>query len=401
MAKFIDENGKLQEVNLEGMKYHAIAQKEGLTYRQVINREFPTRAGDPDAFTQMCVSAGLRFKFDSKLGQTPTNLQTVLRPEAGTNQVGGTYTSAPQVPDSTVLFVPALLETVEASLAKKTAPAVQAFNSLLAKERTIPGKEFKRAIVNYAGDRGPEDFEWKRTAQNSEPSIMLSITAADVSRNIPTFGVGMQVSAEAMLISGIDMISDPLERFFSLATYNDWVDNLSLILTGDPDGTSSDMDDNTAALTQTKANVYDSSITSAGVLTQKAWLKWLYNGSMYATKNKVVCDFDAALSIDERENRPKVTDNNSMDRLDVPFKIIYPAFQDTLEVIVMPEGTWPANTIMGVDSNWGLEKVNSPFANYQAVQEMVLSRSTMVRVDHGSVIYRLYTEAFDVLSLTV
>jgi hypothetical protein len=401
MAKFVDENGKLQNVSLEGMKYHAIAKREGLTFRQVINREFPTRAGDPDAFTQMCLGAGLRFKYDSKLGKVPTNLQSVLRPEAGTNQIGGTYTSAPQVPDSTILFVPALLETVEASLAKKTAPAVQAFEGLLAKERTIPGKDFKRAIVNFAGDKGPEDFEWKRTAQNSEPSIMLSITASDVSRSIPTYSMGMQVSAEAMLISGVDMIADPLERFFSLATFNDWIDNLLLLLNGDPDGVVSDMDDNTAALSQTKANVYDPSISAAGVLTQKAWLKWLYNGSMHATKNKVICDFDSALAIDERENRPKVTDNNSMDRLDVPFKIVYPAFQDTLEVIVMPEDSWPANTILGVDSNWAIEKVNSLFANYTALQEMILSRSTMVRVDHGSVMYRLYTEAFDVLSLTV
>ena len=401
MAKFVDENGKLQDVPLEGMKYHAIAKRDGLTFRQVINREFPTRAGDPDAFTQMCLGAGLRFKYDSKLGRVPTNLQSVLRPEAGTNQIGGTYTSAPQVPDSTVLFVPALLETVEASLAKKTAPAIQAFEGLLAKERTIPGKDFKRAIVNFAGDKGPEDFEWKRTAQNSEPSIMLSITASDVSRSIPTYSMGMQVSADAMLISGVDMIADPLERFFSLATFNDWIDNLLLLLNGDPDGVVSDMDDNTAALSQTKANVYDPSITAAGVLTQKAWLKWLYNGSMHATKNKVICDFDSALAIDERENRPKVTDNNSMDRLDVPFKVVYPAFQDTLEVIVMPEGSWPANTILGIDSNWAIEKVNSLFANYTALQEMILSRSTMVRVDHGSVMYRLYTEAFDVLSLTV
>jgi len=401
MVKFIDENGKLQDVNLEGMKYHAMAQKEGLTFRQVINREFPTRAGDPDAFTQMCVNAGLRFKHDSKLGRVPTNLQSVLRPEAGTNQIGGTYTSAPQVPDSTILFVPALLETVEASLKKKTAPAVQAFNSLLAKERTVPGKEFKRAIVNYSGDRGPEDFEWKRTAQNSDPSIMLSITASDVSRNIPTYSMGMQVSAEAMLISGVDMIADPLERFFSEAEYNDWIANLALLLNGDPDGVVSDMDDNTAVLPQTKANVYDPSISAAGELTQKAWLKWLYHGTLFATKNKIICDFDAALAVDKRLGRPTNIENNSMDRLDVPFKVIYPAFQDSIEVIVMPEGSWPANTILGIDSNWAIEKVNSLFANYQAVQEMILSRSTMVRVDHGSVMYRLYTEAFDVLSLTV
>lgn len=401
-VKFIDENGAPQTAELEDMKYHMLARQNGTTFRQEINKAFPTRAGDPDAFSQICVSAGLRFKNDSVLGIPASNLHNVLKPEAATtNQTGGSYTSAPSVADSRVLYAPALVETVENSLRANTADAVAAFSALIGTERTVPFNKFEHAIVNYGGKKGPEDFEWKRSAQNAPPAVMLSITASDVTRTIPSVGIGMEVSDEAMMVATVDMIADPLERFFQIAEYNDWVTNLGLILSGDPDGFNSDMDDNTAALSSFTAKSLDTSIATAGVLTQEAWLKFLYHNSRYMTKTNIVTDFNGALAIENRTGRPTNVQNNSIDRMDVPFKISYPGFQDSVDVIVMPDGTWTANTLMALDNMWALEKVNSAFADYSAIEAMVMRRSTQMRVNKGSLLYRKYTKAFDVLTLTV
>ena len=399
-VKFIGVDGP-HDVELEGMKYHVMANKEGLSYRQVINREFPTKAGDPDAFSQFCVSAGLQFEKNEVLGTMPTNLQSVLKPEAGSNQTGGSFTGAPGTPDSTILFAPAILETVEASLLSNTDAAVNAFETLVGKRTSIPGKEFKQPVVNYAGKKGPENFEWKRATQNAEPSLMLSITAADVSRNVPTYSMGMEVSADAMLIAGVDMIVDPLKRFVMKANYKDWITNIGLILNGDPDGVTSDMDDNTAALASVTAASFDSSIVTAGTITQEAWVKFLYSNSMDMTKKVMLMDIDTALAIDSRGGRPTNVMNNSTDRIDVPFVVSYPMFDKTVDFIIMPEGTFTANTVMALDTDWALHKVTSLFAQYQAVEDMILRRSTVMRFDTGSLTYRQYTEAFNVMTLTV
>ena len=81
MASFIDVTGKRQEVNLteHGTMYHYDqAIKKGVSLRQHINATYPTQAGSPDAFSQMCVAAGLRFRKDEETGTPSANLKEIL-----------------------------------------------------------------------------------------------------------------------------------------------------------------------------------------------------------------------------------------------------------------------------------------------------------------------------------
>ncbi len=406
MASYIDHEGNNQQVDLQGVLFHKMAAEAKLSLRQFINREHPTKPGDPDAFSQMCINAGLRFKSDDDHGVPAANLKDMLDPSfdpkaAVTNQTGGTYTSAPQTPDSLILFPAALLEAMEDALSVNRSAAVNAFESLIGYKKTIASDRYERPYINYDGKMGPQDSQFQRIAQNARPPLMLSITASDVTQTIPTTSIGMEISQKALAENSLDLVALTMTRFLQVADYNEWIVAMLGILQGDVDGPTTPISDDTAALDQVKVDVYDVLETGTGSMTQLAWLKYLYNNSMMMTKTHIVTDFDGAYAMEIRTNRPTNVMNNSTDRLDTPFQVIYPDFTDTLGVIIMPAGSgWPVNTLMGLDKAYALAKITSSSVDYSATEEIVMKRSREFRYDRGFIVHRLFKDSFDVLSLT-
>jgi hypothetical protein len=73
-----------------------------------------------------------------------------------------------------------------------------------------------------------------------------------------------------------------------------------------------------------------------------------------------------------------------------------------LEVFVVEDGRgWTANTLMGLDSRSAITRIRNSAAQYSAVEDFVLRRSKALRFDFSEISYRLFDDAFDVLSLTV
>ena len=265
--------------------------------------------------------------------------------------------------------------------------------------QTVATPRVEQPVITYSGPQGPEDSQFQYVAQNTRPPLMLSITAADISRKIPTTAIGMEISREALQSTTLDLVAMTMTRFLKKANYAEWVSQLNYILSGDPDAAVTSLSAGTSALAVVKASAYDSTIVANGVLTQKAWLAFLYANSLSMTKTNLVCDFNAALAIENRTGRPTNVMNNSIDRLDTPFRISYPAFQDSIDLLVMPVGSWPANSIMAVDRAFGIGKITSSAAEYSAVEEMMMTKSLQLRLDRGSICLRLWDEAFAVLSL--
>ena len=403
-VSFVDANGQRQEVNLNGTAFYKEAGRRKQTLRQFINSQYPTKAGEPDAFQQFCASAGLRFKADESLGIPAANLGEMLDPNIpldAANSIGGTYTSAPAVPDSRILFPAALLEAVESAITKKTESAVGAFDSLIGYNKTIATDRYEQPVIKYTGSKGPEDSQWQRVAQNSRPPIMLGLTASDVTRTIPTTAIGMEISHKALQENALDVVANSLTRFMRLADYNEWITQMGLILSGDPDAVDTPMATCKSALTSFTAQSLDSEVTTAGTITQKAWLKYLYKNSMYTTLTHAVMDWDTMWAIENRTGRQTNVQNNSVDRMDTTFRVIYPTFQGSIDIIVMPTGTWTANTIMGLEKDTALAKIKSSVADYSAIEDMVMKRSMELRYDRGFVIHRQYDSAFSVMTLTV
>lgn len=61
-----------------------------------------------------------------------------------------------------------------------------------------------------------------------------------------------------------------------------------------------------------------------------------------------------------------------------------------------------ANTLVGVDSRKGMRRVVYVGANYEAVEQFVIQRKTVLRMDWAERVERLgYDEAFSKMTLTV
>lgn len=405
MANFIDANGDRQEVDLKGVQLHKEAADKKLSLRQLINTKYPTRAGDPDAFQQMCVNSGLRFKADDDHGIPAVNLKDILDPSVdyeAANQSGGNYTSSPLIPDSRILFPAALLEAVEDALEVNRSAAVSAFEDLVGYKKTIASNRYERPYISYGTKKGPEDSQYQRVAQNTRPPLMLSITASDVTQTIPTSSIGMEISHEAMAETSLDLVALTLTRFMQYADYNEWIAQMLLIQAGDPDGIVTPISASTSALASVKADVYDTDISEAGTLSQKAWLKYLYNKSMKMRKTHIVTDFDGAYALDNRTGRPTNVQDNGTDRMDVPFRVSYPDFNEEMKLVIMPSGSgWTADLMMGLDKAYALAKITSSTISYNAVEDLVMKKSREFRFDRGFVVDRLFDDAFDNLDLTL
>lgn len=401
-VNIVDVTGKRHEVDLHGVSLYREAGDKKLSFRQLVNQKFPTAADQPEAFKQLCAGAGLRFKADKETGQPASTLREVLDPidydAAAPN--GGTYTAAPVSPDSRILFPAAIMEIVEDSLMTKEGGATAAFESLIGYRETVANRRVEQPVISYAGDQGPEDSTYQRTGQNSRPPVMLSLKASDISRVIPSGAIGMEISDEAMAM-GLDLVTKTLSRFSLKNDYAEWIIQLGLILNGDPDGVVTPMSAGTSALSTFTANSLTAATLTAGNINQEAWLNYLYKDNMKMVVDTIVCDKATAFAIENRADRPTNQMENSVDRLDAPYKVIYPNLPDSVNMIIAPEGTMPANTIMGVMTSDAIAKITSSVANYSAIEAQVMKRSTEFRWDRGFLIYRLFDDAFQVMTLTV
>jgi len=48
-----------------------------------------------------------------------------------------------------------------------------------------------------------------------------------------------------------------------------------------------------------------------------------------------------------------------------------------------------------------VHRISSTTAQYSAIEQFAMKRSTMLRFDKGDMVYRLFDEAFEVLTLTL
>jgi hypothetical protein len=147
--------------------------------------------------------------------------------------------------------------------------------------------------------------------------------------------------------------------------------------------------------------VYDASITTNGTLTQKAWVSWLRQNFRKRHIDWVFCDLATALAIENRSGRPIVTqDDPNSPRINPLPHVSNPQWQN-VQIFLMEDGLIPTGTIMGIDSRYAIRRVRNAQASYQAIEQYVLRKSEALRWDFGEVAYRMFDDAFSVLSLTI
>lgn len=393
MAKFIDKDGSRQEVVVTMDHYEAAAEK-GVSLRQLLNKQYPTASEKADTFQQLCASEGLFFAGDASTGVPIPTLKSIFEP-ASRFDAAGAVTSNVSPPGSRYLFPAAVLEYVENALKVDRTTEVQAFNSLLSLDHSVANTRIDQPIIDFSTTGGPEDTASQPRGQLAPPVSMVSITTGERPYKIPNEAIGLEVSNEALQSTTLDLVGMAITRQAEVqeaSRINGW---MSEMLNGNPDDTYN------SALSSVTAQSYDALVTTAGTLTQKAWVKYLYDGITTRRVDWVVCNLDTALAIETRTGKPVITgDDPNSDRIDAKFQVKFP--QLTTKVNMYISEDIPANTIVGIDSRYALARVTNSLASVSDVEEFIMRQGKGFFFQRGQFVYKPFgNDPFHVMTLTV
>jgi len=389
MAAFIDAQGATQqfEMNLDVVREAGNARA---SVRDYVNGLLDTNVeayGDP--FSQLCESEGIVLVPQKKFGIKSSTLDSVVNGRV--TYEAGTIVRNPSN-QARVLLTPAIGALIEDKLLANLDTNANAFDGMIAQDDTIADEWLLWPEINFTG---AEAGRSQVTSQLAKPARMMSVTTSEKQVRIPTYALGIEWSEQATKYVNLDLISLAIARQVAVERNERANVNLLNILNGDADVGQGSL----ASLGKVTTAVSLDAEATAGI-TQLAWINWLYLNSTKRKLKVLVTDIAGAMAIENRTGRPVVTnDNPTSARIDSTVSAMNPTWAPNLPIfIVDPSVGWPAKTILGIDTDYGLHRVSSTNASYSAQEEFVLRRASAMRWDFGQIVRRLFTDAFDVLT---
>jgi len=390
MAKdlvFIDAKGDKKPVDLSVSLYKEAADN-GVTLKQHLTNLYPTNAEKHgSAYEQLLEQCGVFVKPNREFGIRASTMDDVLNPKDASSAI-----TRDGVPASRLLFPAVILDVIEDKLAVDYTTNPNALTAMLAQDISINGDRWERPVLNFSR---PEAARGAPISQLSLPNSMLTITASDTTQRIPNWSIGMEISEQALKSTTLDLVGLAVSRQAAVEGNERANGYILSLLNGDTDLGMVALS-TISGKVKTAASL-DAAATSG--ITQKAWLAWLVANSNKRTISHVVTDLAGAQAIWDRTGKPAIYgDNRVTPSQDTLFEVMNPSWPQSVKVFITTDASWPAKTIMGLDSRYGITRVKSLSAQYSAVEQFVLKRSTAMRIDKGELVYRFFDEAFEVLT---
>ena len=364
------------------------AAEAGLSLGQHLSNLYPTNAekqGSPMA--QLLEQCNIFVKSNKQFGIRASTMDDVLNPKQAATAI-----TRDGIPASRLLFPAVILEIIEDKLSVDYATNPNGLTSMVAIDDSIQGDRWERPVINFSA---PEAARAAPVAQLAMPNSMMTITASDKSMRIPSWAIGMEISEQALKSTTLDLVGLAVGRQAAVEGNERANGYILALLNGD-------IDTGMAALSSFAGKVQTAvslDATATTGISQKAWLTWLSQRSNKRTITHVVTDLAGAMAIEGRAGKPTVTsDNPNSPRIDTLFTVINPTWPTNVKIFLSNDPSWPAKTIMGIDGRYGVHRVKSLTAEYSAIEEFALKRSKALRIDKGEIVYRLFDEAFEVLT---
>lgn len=403
--KYMTESG-VKEGSLRLEDYQT-AERAGMSVASLINAKYAD--ADPawgSAFEQGCASLGIYAKDDPTRGIQATKISDILdgsataRLAGETLAVGGTIVAPSQqgtTPATRVFFPEVVLSLMNQYLLEDNDPELAIWNRMISSRETINSAMFTQPLIDVTKPRGERST---RSSQNTLPRTMVSITASEYSKSIGGSDIGLEISHQAQQNSTVDLVATILAQQAQGERYAKLWEDVNNVVAGNIDAGQS-------ALPVTLASTYDAAATG-GTMTQKAWLKALYDPLRKVTYDSALMTLDTFLAIQNRTGRPLVFDPSTSGPnagalgtygLNVEPNLLNWSV-GVPNVMLVPDGVVAANHVVLFDSRYALREVVNASATYSATAEMVMQRTSVFRVDFGSLLYRLSEEAFKYLDFS-
>lgn len=410
MSFFIDTNGNTQAVDLD-MDLYSQAKAEGKLVSHVINAKYAKDCdlskGTP--FKQICASVGLAAIGENPFGLVAANLNDILE---GKIEMQAGVANTKDRPDpwgtqSRLLFPTAVIEMVEDLFYDSRSDEDIIFRDLVKTTVSVAGDTYKQPVLSYQTPGGPNSgvmgAKAARVTQLGEVPNILKITTSDRSFNLPTYGIGIEMSSDAMKGTTLDLFALTVKRFVDIeqnARVGTYLSNLFL----------GDNDQNVGAVAAVTSTSLDSAATG-GALTHRAWVKFLARNRRRRKITHVICDLDTYLKVEGRTGRPGSNNYDpTLARIDPQLRPMNDAmvgFGNDVKWWIVDSaadgGPVPANTIWGLDQSQAIKLIKNTEAEFKATQEFVLRKSSMMVWHWSEEALRLFGDtdlvAFDVLTI--
>jgi hypothetical protein len=366
-----------------------------------MNRKFADANLDVGtAFDQFKASVGLvRPGKDNPFGFRSTKIGALLDGSAGfsanTQQNSSTFGTA-----SRAFVNIAVIGEITAELQKDRNTDSTVFESMIANNISIDTEHFEQPVVDYATTGGPEQAKATRVAQGAEPAKMMFFKTSDRIKRIGAWSIGMQWSDQALRNTTIDYVTRTVAHYLQVERDERVYRYINSLYSGDGDL-------NVGAVSAVTTTSLDAAATG-GVLTHKAFVKFLARNRKLRKVTHLICDLDSYLKIEGRTGRPG---SNSYDptltRVDPQAGLINVGFGNDVRIFLVDSaadgGPVPANTIYALDASVAISRVTNTAAAYNAVEEFAMKRSTAMRMDWAEEVFRSLGDSdlrpFDVLTI--
>jgi hypothetical protein len=274
------------------------------------------------------------------------------------------------------------------------------FDGMVSNNLAIASEAFEQPIIDYGTPNGPEQAQAQRIAQFSMPPRVMRFSTSDRIRKLPTYGIMLEFSQQALRASTLDMVALTLNRYLTIEKDQRVYNYLSSLFAGDADM-------NVGAVSAVTSTSLDAAATG-GVLTHRAWVKFLARNRKYRQITHVIGDIDTYLKVEGRTGRPG---SNSYDptlaRIDPQAVAANVGFGNNVKWFITDPATEggpvPANTVWALDASDAITKVTNTTANYQASEAFALRRSESLVMHWSEEVYRTMgntdLRSFDILTI--
>lgn len=380
----------------------AKAQKANLSVRHYVNQQFPQadlKVGQ--AYDQILASCGLSLDPQSKniFGLRDATVAEVLEGSFLASNVRD-HTS-PFGTAARTLFPYAVTDMVENKLKRDYITDGVVFSSMVANEQAIATEMFEQPVIDYGTLGGPEQAQAQRIAQFALPPRVLRFSTSTRIRTLPTYGIMMEFSQQALRATTLDTVALVTARYVEKERDERVYRYLSSLFAGDDDM-------NTGAVSSVATVALDPACP-AKTITHKAWVKFLARNRRVRQITHVIADHDTYLLVEGRSGRPGTNNYDpSLARIDPQMTVMNSGFgNDVKWLIVDPAtegGPVPANTIWAVDARDAITRVSNTSANYAAAESFALRRSESMVMHWSEEVYRTMgntdLRSFDVLTIS-
>jgi hypothetical protein len=400
MFSYIDNKGATHQVSLSEEEINAMA--SGGAPVADINKKFQ----DADlsigtAFDQFKASVGLLTPNQSNpFGLKASLIGDVFDGKAGF-QANVQRNASPFGTASRAFVNIAVIDAVMSAVQPDRSTDIVTFRGMASNTMSLTTEHFEQPVVSMDTTGGPEQAKAQRVAQGAEPAKMLFFKTADRIRRLGAWTIGMQWTEQALRNTTIDYVTQTMGHYLSVE-----LDERAYRYTSDLYVGNADMV--VGAVSSVGSSTLDAASTG-GVLTHKAWVKFLARQRKKRNVTHIITDIDTYLKIEDRTGRPGSNNYDpTLARIDPQAVMSNNTFGGDVRLWLVDAATdggpVPANTVYALDSSKAFTLVTNTAAAYQGVQEFAMRRMTAMRMDWSEEVFRTFGDTdltpFDILTIT-